>query len=191
MPPPKNWSEIKARWVALLERRTGAGIEAWNERVRSSGHDTDEATLRSWLTAQGVAGYPRQLLVMERFGYPDFLTAGADELIEGQYRDRPGLRPVRDALLALVERLPEVSVEARKGYIALITPRRTFGVIQATTRARVDLGLRLDLSRESDRLLTAPNVGNDAITARVPLSSAADVDEGVFALLELAYRESL
>jgi len=117
MPPPKNWSEIKSRWVALLERRTGAGIEAWNERVRSSGHDTDEATLRSWLTAQGVAGYPRQLLVMERFGYPDFLTAGADELIEGQYRDRPGLRPVRP-------------------------------------------------SRESDRLLTAPNVGNDAITAR-------------------------
>ena len=31
---------------------------------------------------QGVTGYPAMLLVMERFGYPDYLQATADELIE-------------------------------------------------------------------------------------------------------------
>src|SRR5262245_30013842 len=37
---------------------------------------------------QGVTGYAQSLLVMEQFGYPDFLVATADELIEQQYADR-------------------------------------------------------------------------------------------------------
>src|SRR5207247_10963839 len=37
------------------------------------------------LTKQGVIGYAQTLLVMERFGYPDFMTATADELMDGQY----------------------------------------------------------------------------------------------------------
>lgn len=36
-----------------------------------------------------MTGYARSLLVMERFGYPDFLRASGDELIDGQYADRP------------------------------------------------------------------------------------------------------
>jgi hypothetical protein len=64
-------------------------------------------------------------------------------------------------------------------------------VVQATTRSRVDLGLRLTPERRPDRLLPAPSVGNDAITARIPLSSPDDLDDEAAELLELAYRESL
>lgn len=70
-----------------------------------------------------MTGYPAMLLVMERFGYPDYLIASVDELIEGQYADRPALR--------------------HKTYVALVTPRRTFAAVQPTTKKRVDLGLRL------------------------------------------------
>ena len=49
----------------------------------------DESTLRAWLNDQGVTGYPQMLLVMERLGYPDYLEATADELIDRQYAD-PG-----------------------------------------------------------------------------------------------------
>ena len=44
------------------------------------------------LVGRTSSGYPQMLLVMERFGYPDFLLASADELIDGQYADRPELR---------------------------------------------------------------------------------------------------
>ena len=37
---------------------------------------------------------------MERFGYPDFLLASADQLIDGQYEDRPQLRAIYDATIA-------------------------------------------------------------------------------------------
>ena len=42
------------------------------------------ASLRRWLETQGVQGYAQSKLVMERFGYPQFLTASSDELVEGQ-----------------------------------------------------------------------------------------------------------
>lgn len=67
-------------WIAdLLKRRTGEDVAAWSARIAGE-NLRDEARLRAWLTEQGVTGYPQMMLVMERFGYPDFLTASSDDL---------------------------------------------------------------------------------------------------------------
>src|ERR1022692_968746 len=79
------------------------------------------------------------------------LTAEARELIDGQYADRPHLRPVLDAVLAALPGLGPVTVQARTTLVSLVTPRRTFAVVQARTRNRVDLGLRLDDTRPGGR----------------------------------------
>jgi len=171
----------------ILERRTGEGVDTWNRRIADTGIG-DEAALREWLTAQGVEGYPRMLLVMERFGYPDFLLAGAGELIDGQYADRPHLRPILDAILAAAPALgKDVDIQARKTYVTLVTTRRTFAVVQATTKSRVDLGLRLDGVAPQGRLQPAGNVGNDAITLRIALASVEEVDGEALDWLGRAY----
>jgi hypothetical protein len=101
-------------WAArLLRSRTGRDVGAWNRRVAEAGLP-DEQALRAWLDGQGVTGYGQALLVWERFGYPDFLTAEADELIAGQYSDRPQLRPVFDAVLAALPAAGPATVQARK-----------------------------------------------------------------------------
>jgi hypothetical protein len=56
-------------------------------------------------------------------------TAGAGELIVGQYADRPQLRPVLDAVLAALPALGPVTVQARKSFVSLSTPRRSFIVV--------------------------------------------------------------
>src|SRR5690606_10259670 len=127
-------------------------------RVRESGAH-DEASLRAWLTEQGVTGYAQALLVMERFGYPDFLLATADDLIAEQFADRPALRPILDAVLVRAGYVGEVTVQARKTYVSLHTPRRTFAVVQATTRRRVALGLRLAAPPLGGRLQAATSMG--------------------------------
>jgi len=177
---------MRTQIEGLLERRTGEGIEAWNRRVAGSGA-ADEAALRAWLTDNGVTGYPQMLLVMERFGYPDYLLAQADELIEGQYADRPQLRPVLDAVLAVASTLGEVSVQARKTYISLVGPRRTFAAVKATTRNRVDLGLRLDGVPPSGRLEAARGVGTDALKLRIGLNSPDDLDDEAIGWFRRAY----
>ncbi len=68
-------------------------------------------------------------------------------------------------------------------------PRRTFAVVQATTRRRVDLGLRLDHARPGGRLLAA-NGGVGAATLRIPLATPGDVDAEVLRWLQRAYDES-
>jgi hypothetical protein len=79
-------------------------------------------------------GYAQSLLVMERFGYPDFMLASADELVQGQYADRPQLRPILDAILSAASGLGSVTIQACKTNIALLTPRRTFARTQPTTK---------------------------------------------------------
>ena len=187
VPPPKSWKQMRDWAAHLLRSRTGQDVGAWNRRVAEAGLP-DEQALRAWLDGQGVTGYGQALLVWERFGYPDFLTAEADELIAGQYADRLQLRPVLDAVLAALPVVGPATVQARKTIVSLVTPRRTFAVIQATTKTRVDLGLRLEHERPAGRLLAARDLG--AATVRIALIRPEDVDAEVLGWLRRAYTEN-
>jgi hypothetical protein len=112
----------------------------------------------------------------------------ADELIDGQYADRPQLRPVLDAVLAALPALGQVTVQARKTMVSLVGPRRTFAVVQATTKNRVDLGLRLDNHEPGGRLLAARDIG--AANLRIPLTVPGDFDKEALGWLRRAYEEN-
>jgi len=188
---PRSWQEMREREIQWLIERTGEGLDVWNARVRETGL-ADEKSLRDWLTGQGVTGYPAMLLVMERFGYPDYLQASADELMDGQYADRPDLRPILDTILGLLPRVGQVEIQARKTYVALISPKRTFGAVQPTTKKRVDLGLRLPKDTKAEgRLTPAPNFGQSSVTHKIGLESADDVDDFVEGLLKKAYEANV
>lgn len=189
MTTTKSWQHYRDRWVEILRRGTGAGLDVWNRRVLDSGVDTEPA-LRAWLTARDVTGYAQMLLVMERFGYPDFLTASADELVDGQFADRPELRPIYDRLIAMAREVGEVEVQTRKTYVSLMTRRRKFAVVKATTRSRVDLGLRIEGSRPRGRLESAKVMQDQALTVRIALTTPDDVDQEVADWLSRAYREN-
>ena len=187
VPPPKSWREMRDWAGHLLRSRTGQDVAAWNRRVAEAGLP-DEQALRAWLDGQGVTGYAQALLFWERFGYPDFLTAEADELIACQYSDRPQLRPVFDAVLAALPAVGPATVQARKTMVSLVTPRLTFAVIQATTKSRVHLGLRLEHERPGGRLLAAGDLG--AATVRIGLTRPEDVDAEVLGWLRRAYQQN-
>jgi hypothetical protein len=119
------------------------------------------------------------------------MTAGANDLIGRQYADRAHLRPILDATLAALPGISPVAVvQARKTYVSLVSKRRTFAVIQATTRNRVDLGLRLRAQRAGGRLKSGKGVRNGAMTVSVPLSSLSDLDDEALGWLTRAYEEN-
>ena len=187
--PVKSWREMRDWSAGLLVSRTGADVAAWNQRVAAAGLG-DEPALREWLAGQGVTGHAQALLVWERFGYPDFLTADAGELIDGQYADRPQLRPILDAVLALLPALGPATVQARKTIVSLVCPRRTFAVVRATTKDRVDLGLRLDDAEPGGRLQSAKGIGGGGATVRIALNRPEDIDDEVRDLMRRAYDEN-
>jgi hypothetical protein len=184
----RSWQHMWNMSARLLKERTGEGLDTWNRRV-SERDPADEAELRAWLTEQGVTGYGQMLLVMERFGYPDFLTASAEELVDGQFKDREQLRPIFDAVIAALTSLEGVDVQARKTYVSIVTPRRTFARIQATTRNRIDVGLRLDGQQAQGKL--APSRIHPSMPLQISLSSLDDLDDEALEWLRKAYAGSL
>jgi hypothetical protein len=171
----------------LLQERTGADVDTWNQRIKEQGF-ADEQGLRAWLAAQGVTGYAQSLLVMERFGYPDFLLASADELIQGQYTDRPQLRPILDAIVDAAAGLGAVIIQTRKTYVSLVSPRRTFARVQPTTKQRVDLGLRLEGQQPSGRL--QPSKIHDTMPLQIILTTHGEVESELLAWLQRAYDQN-
>ena len=123
-------------------------------------------------------------------GAPGLLTADACELIDCQYADRPQLRPILDTVLALLPSLGPVTVQARKTIVSLVCPRRTFAVVRATTKDRVDLGLRLDGAEPGGRLQSAKGIDGGGATVRIALRRPEDVDDEVRDLMRRAYQES-
>ena len=182
----RDWQSMKSMSARLLEERTGLDVTTWNQRIQAQ-HLKDERALRTWLIEQGVTGYAQNLLVMEHFGYPDFMQASADELIEGQYADRPQLRPIFEAILAAAG-LGDVTIQARKTYVSLMTARRTFARVQPTTKQRVDLALRLEGQKPGGRL--QPSRIHASTPLQISLTTPDDVDAEVLDWLQKAYKQN-
>jgi hypothetical protein len=157
---------------------------------RAPGAVTLSAAQLSVARDYGFASWPRLKAEVERrrAALAGLLTSEADDLIAGQYRDRHRLRPVLDAVLAALPALGPVTVHARGTIVSLVTPRRTFAVVKATTKSRVDLGLRLDNTQPGGRLLPARDIG--AATVRIPLTAPDEIDEEVLGWLRRAYDEN-
>jgi Domain of unknown function (DUF5655) len=193
----KDWREMHEWSAQLLKRQTGHGIEDWNARIRDTGI-TSSDELQLWLKTRNINGYAQQLLIMERFGYPEFMLKTAEELVAEQFADREHLRPVFNEVIEAgvgVAHQGLVEVQARKTYVTLRTKRRKFAVVKPTTKTRVDLGLRIvDMTEVSDRyaerLQPASVLRDDAMTHRIPLEKLEDVDDEVCYWLAVAYEQN-
>ncbi|ONI90039.1 hypothetical protein ALI22I_14130 [Saccharothrix sp. ALI-22-I] len=184
----RGWKAMMDKAAERLESKTGATVAEWNQRVREA-NPSGEPALRKWLTEQGVGGYAQDLLVWERHGYPDFMLTEPTELINAQYADRQHLRPICDAVLDAAYSLGDVVVQARKTYISLVSPKRTFAIVKATTKNRVDVGLNLPGREPGGRLLPAKSL--DKGTVRIALESPEEVDDEFLRLFEECYQANI
>jgi hypothetical protein len=183
-----DWRQWRDEQAERLLRTTGESIDAWAGRVREAGL-ADRPAITAWLAARGVTGYAAMLLRYEQLGYPDFMTATADSLVDGQYADRPALRPIYDAILEAALGVGEVTIQTRKTYVSLLTPRRTFGRIQATTRKRVDVGLRLTGAAAEGRLRL--DKVHENMPVQMSFERAEDLDAEARLWLAEAYEQNL
>jgi hypothetical protein len=193
----KDWREMHEWSAQLLRRQTGQDVEEWNRRIRDTGI-TSRDELQMWLKTRSINGYAQQLLIMERFGYPEFLLQTAEELLAGQFADRQHLRPVFDEVIEAGVGIAHhglVEVQARKTFVTLRTKRRKFAMVRPSTKTRIDLGLRIvelggGHERFTPRLQSAKLLRDDTMTHRIPLTRLEDVDDEVCYWLAIAYEQN-
>jgi hypothetical protein len=185
---PSSPGDMRRAILANLPKKTGRTLEEWVAIVRAHPGGGHKERV-DWLKKEfGLGGSTAGLIVWEADGEGGDVYADTEALVAAQYAgDKAALRPILDAVLALVPRIgDDVRVGYRKTYVSLSRARQ-FAVIVPTTRSRVDLGLALGDAPARGRLLEAKNLGGgDRNTRRVALASPADVDAEVLRLLQRA-----
>jgi predicted transport protein len=175
MPTPEEMA-------AKVEERTGRAISEWLQ-----------------LVPEGTFTRQSEFLVAEHGLKPSdaraVLHLGAyasrppdDELVAAQYAGaKEALRPIYEVVLSVITALgDDVVVAPRKTYVSFDRARQ-FALVQASTRTRVDLGVRLDDATATDRLAAAGAFGSGNITHRIGLTAPEEVDAEVRGWLRAAY----
>lgn len=186
---PIQPNEMSAAVTRNLPEKTGKTMEQWLALLKAEGPSVRKERI-AWLKSEHGLGHVTASIIVGRADTPDdYREPTPEELVAAQYvGPRQALRPIHDRLAEIARTLgPNVVVDPRKSYVALRRPVQ-FGLIQVSTRDRVDLGLRMPPSTAStERLRPAGSFGSGEITHRVALTSVDDVDDELVGWLRAAY----
>ena len=111
-------------------------------------------------------------------------------MIETQYAGvKAGLRPIYDALVRAVEKFgPDVELAPKKAYVSL-RRNKQFGIIQPSTKDRVDVGINLKGADPTERLEKSGSF-NAMVSHRVRVAEKRQVDKELIGWLKQAYAAS-
>ncbi len=159
---------------------------------QSAGLDTDLNRDAGWALIND-AGYRgiAQVSIDDTWSAVRFRPRGDDApnaLIAAQFAGpKAHLQPLYERLVAAALHIdPTIAIAPRKSYIAL-QKNKTFALIKASSKDRLDLGLKVPTYEADGRLQDAAGFGSGSITHKVALSSLADIDDELLAWLRAAY----
>ena len=177
----------RATMIANLPEKTGKDLDGWMEVLNTAGLEKHGQMVSLLKSEHGVTHGFANLIVHHFRGWsPE--SAGADsDLVAAQYAGpKEALAPIRDALFSLVEGFGgDVELAPKKAYVSLRRSKQ-FGIVQPSTKTRVDVGLVLKGIEPTERLEAAGSF-NSMCTHRVRLSDASEIDDEVRRWLREAY----
>ena len=168
-----------------LEERTGKGIEHWFGLVKSSGLEKHGAIVKMLKTDHAMThGYAN--MVAHRALSSMAGDAGEVDLVAAQYARKENLRPIFDRIAEAIQGFgDELELSPKKAYVSLRRAKQ-FGLVQPSTKTRVDVGIQLKGFEATDRL-EASGSFNAMVSHRVRISEAAEVDDELVGWLRQAY----
>lgn len=173
-----------------MKERTGKTLEEWVEAVQAAGIDSlDQKAVRKWLkTEHGVLQNSQWAIADAAARAAGWVRPSVEDYIDSQYQgEKVTLWPIFDTLREIIEELgKDVSVEGRGGYTPFVR-KRQFAAVQASTKTRIDLGLRFKEAPTSELLSNKSLPGQS--THKVSLTSLEDITNEVRDLIRMAYEQ--
>ena len=186
----RDMGDVMEAAVANLKQRTGRSLEEWVQVVLGSGIDPhDLKAVRRWLKEEHGAKVNTRWHVAEAAAKAaGWKRPSLEAFIDQQFSgSKAGMRPLFDRLRAVIEDLgDDVAVQGRGGYTPFVRARQFAAV--ATTRARLDVGLRFTTPPQSDLIVPSkgPGMGTHKLTLETPEQLTDEVEE----LLRLSYGQN-
>ncbi len=185
----KTPEEMAAAMIANLAEKTGKSLPEWLEITRASGLEKHGALIKLLKQDHGMThGFAN--LVAHQTLQEGKAPATGDDLVATQYAGpKAALRPIYDALSEAVTAFgSDVELAPKKAYVSL-RRNKQFGLIQPSTRTRVDVGLNLKGTEPTERLEPSGSF-NAMCSHRVRVTSAEQVDAELLGWLRRAYDAS-
>ena len=175
-----------ATMEANILEKTGKAVPEWVKIARSSGLEKHGQIVKFLKTDHGFThGYANlvahQTLASSADQHDD------DDLIAAQYAGpKADLKPIYDKVIAAVQSFgDDAELAPKKAYVSL-RRKKQFGLVQPSTRTRVDLGINLKGKAPEGRL-EASGSFNAMVSHRVRLESPDDFDSNVKKWLKESY----
>lgn len=187
--------EATQKWVATLSETTGRSLDEWIQLVRKSGPRTEKER-REWLKTKHKLGTNAASWIAGRAegkgtetDDPEAYLAAAEKYVAGMFTGvKAALRPIYDQLLHLGLKQGKDVKACPCQTIVPLYRHHVFAQIKPATNTRIDFGFALKDTKPTGRLIdTGGYAKKDRITHRIPITSAADIDEEVKRWLRKAY----
>jgi hypothetical protein len=173
--------------IANMPAKTGKPLADWVAIVRESGLEKHGDMVKLLKSDHGMTHGFANLVAHEVRGGVATRPAAEDDLVGAQYAgDKTALKPIYDVLVRAVKGFgDDVELAPKKAYVSLRRAKQ-FGLIQPSTKTRVDVGINLKGTGPAGRL-EASGSFNAMVSHRVRLTSAAEVDGELIGWLKAAY----
>jgi hypothetical protein len=187
---------MQAAMIANLPEKTGRSLEAWIAEARGSGlekHGQIVGMLKEHGVSHGyanlIAHAARERAAGGAGSGADTAGAGEPDLIAAQYARKGDLRPIYDRIASAVRGFgDDVELAPKKAYVSLRRSKQ-FGLLQPSTKTRLDVGIKLKDAAPTVRLEAAGS-WNTMVTHRVRVTSRDAVDDELIGWLRRAYEEA-
>ena len=178
--------------VKNIEESTGKKLAEWKKIVNDLGDLKHGEKVKILKEKHGLGHGNANTLVhlakddtgLSRSG------AAADDLVSAQYSaGKEDLRPIYDKLVTEVQKFGnDVELSPKKTYVSLRRSKQ-FGLIQPSTKTRVDVGINLK-GVDPQGKLEKSGSWNQMVSHRVKLESAGDVNKELIGWLKMAYEQA-
>jgi predicted transport protein len=187
---PKSPEEMAAAMIANFKEKTGKSLPQWLVVAGKSKLAKHGELVKHLKTDHGMTHGFANLVAHQYLQAQKGGPVGGDDLVAGQYSGgKADLKPIYDRLIKAVNSLgKDVEISPKKAYVSL-RRNKQFGLIQPSTRTRVDLGLNMK-GVDPEGRLEASGSFNSMVSHRIKLGAPGDVDAQVKRWLKAAYERS-
>lgn len=172
--------------IKNLEEKTGKAFSEWITIVKNSGLQKHGEILKLLKGEHGLThGYAN--LVAHKAKETDAGSAESeDALVDAQYATKADLRPIYDALIKEISTFgDDLELAPKRAYVSL-RRKKQFGLIQPSTKTRVDVGINIK-GKAPEGSLEASGSFNAMVSHRVRITDISEVTPELIGWLKEAY----
>ena len=172
-----------------MPEKTGNTLEGWFKLIEAQKLEKHGEIMKLLKGEHGVShGFANTITLLYRqnlAGGP----ASEEDLVITQYSKKQDLHPLYTRLIEEVQKFGnDVELAPKKSYVSLRRARQ-FGIIQPSTKTRMDLGLNLK-GQEASGALVEGDKWSGMCSHRIELFSLEDITPEVIDWLRKAYERS-